>query len=94
MNRLSPTAGNVHEMPSSEHLLHGEEARVRDDAGYGGIEKSPRHHDLQVAWHIALRAGWRRKLARDQQERLMEECKSSVRSKAEHIFFNVKKMFG
>ena len=32
-------------------------------------------------------------LARDELERLMEECKSSVRAKVEHLFFYVKQMF-
>ena len=68
--------------------------RVWGDAGYGGIEKRPSHEDRQVAWHIAIRAGQRRKLARDALEHLMEWCKSSVRSKVEHIFFTVKQMFG
>lgn len=63
------------------------------DAGYGGIEKRPSHQDGQVAWHIALRAGQRRKLARDSLERLMGQCKSSVRAKVEQVFFYVKQMF-
>ena len=39
-------------------------------------------------------AGKRRRLAGDQMERLMEECKASVRAKVEHLFFYVKQMFG
>ena len=37
---------------------------------------------------------FRDSLARDQLERLMEECKASVRAKVEHLFFYVKQMFG
>ena len=43
---------------------------------------------------IAMGPSQRRRLARDELERLMEECKSSVRAKVEHIFFYVKQMFG
>ena len=57
------------------------------------MEKREEHKDRQVTWHIAMRSGQRRKLARDQLERLMEECKSSVRAKVEHLFFYVKQMF-
>ena len=87
VHSLAMSAAAVHELTPSEQLLHGEEVRVWADAGYGGIEKRPCHQDAQVAWHIALRAGRRRKLAGDPLERPMEQCKSSVRAKVEHIFF-------
>ena len=91
---LATTAANVHDLVPSEELLHGEEERVWGDAGYQGMEKREEHKDRQVTWHIAMRSGQRRKLARDQLERLMEECKSSVRAKVEHLFFYMKQMFG
>ena len=93
VDSLATSAANVRDLSLSEQLLHGEEVRLRADAGYGGIEKRPRHQDRQVAWHIAIRAGQGRKQARDQQERLMEQCKSGVRSKVEHVFFTVKQVF-
>ncbi len=58
------------------------------------MEKREAHKDRQVAWHIALGPSQRRRLARDELERLMEVCKSSVRTKVEHVFFSVKQMFG
>ena len=79
---------------SIEQLLHGEEVRVWGDAGYRGMEKREAHKDRQVAWHIAMGPSQRRRLARDELERLMEACKSSVRAKVEHVFFYVKRMFG
>ena len=36
----------------------------------------------------------RRRLARDERERLIQQCKASVRVKVEHLFSPVKKMFG
>ena len=45
-------------------------------------------------WHIAMGPSQRRRLAREELERLMEECKSSVRAKVEQVFFYVKQMFG
>ena len=88
------TSANMHDLTASEQLLHGEEVRVWGDAGYRGIEKCEAHKDRQVAWHIAMGPSQRRRLARDDLERLMEECKSSVRAKVEQVFFYVKQMFG
>ena len=86
VHSLVSTAANVHDLRPSDQLLHGEEVRLRADAGYGGIEKGPSHEDRQVAWHIAMRAGQGRKLARDPLEHLMEWCKSSVRAKVKQMF--------
>ena len=58
------------------------------------MEKREAHKDGQVAWHIAMGPSQRRRLARDELERLMEECKSSVRAKVEQIFCYVKQVFG
>ena len=87
-------AANVHDLRASEELLHGEEARVWGDAVYRGMEKRKAHKDRQVAWRVAMGPSQRRRLAREELERLMEECKSSVRAKGEQVFFSVKQMFG
>ena len=50
------------------------------------MEKREAHKDHQVAWHVAMGPSQRRRLGRDELERLMEECKSSVRAKVEHVF--------
>ena len=94
VHSLATTSANMHDLTASEELLHGEEARVWGDAGYRGMEKRKAHEDRQVAWHIAMGPSQRRRLARDELERLMEGCKSSVRAKVEHVFFHVKQMFG
>ena len=93
-HRLATPAANVHDLVPSEELLHGEEERVWGDAGYQGMEKREGHKDREVAWHIAMRSGQRRKLASGELEKLMEECKARVRAKVEHLFFYVKQMFG
>ena len=93
VHSLATTSANMHELRASEELLHGEEVRVWGDAGYRGMEKREAHKDCQVAWHIAMGPSQRRRLARDGLERLMEACKSSVRSKVEQVFFSVEQMF-
>ena len=94
VHSLATTSANMHDLTASEQLLHGEEVRVWGDVGYRGMEKREAHKDRQVAWHIAMRPSQRRRLGRNELERLMEECKSSVRAKVEHVFFYVKQMFG
>ena len=94
VHSLATTSAKMHDLAASEELLHGEEVRVWGDAGYRGMEKREAHKDRQVAWHVAMGPSQRRRLARDELEWLMEECKSSVRAKVEQIFFHVKQIFG
>ena len=94
VHSLVTTSANAHDLRASEELLQGEEVRIWGDAGYRGMEKREAHKDRLVAWHIALGPLQGRRLARDELERLMEECKSSVRAKVEQAFFYVKQMFG
>ena len=93
VHSLATTSANMHDLRASEQLLHGEEVRVWGDGGYRGMEKREAHEDRQMAWHIAMGRSQRRRLGRDELERLMEEYKSSVRAKVEHVFFYVKQMF-
>ncbi len=92
VHSLATTSGNMHELSTSEQLVHGEEVRAWGDAGYGGIEKREAHGDRKVA-RPAMGPSQGRRLARDELERLMEVCKSSVRGKVEHMFFYVRPMF-
>ena len=87
VHSLATTSAKVDELSASEQLLHGQEARIWGDAGYGGIEKREAHEERKVAWHIAMGPSERRRVARGELERLMEACKSSVRAKVEHVFF-------
>ena len=86
MQSLATSAATVHDLAPSEDLLQGEEGCVWGDAGYRGIEKREAHQDGKVAWHVAMGPGQGRKLARDQLERLMEGCKSSVRARWDTCF--------
>ena len=94
VHSMSTTAAKMHDLTASEELLHGEEDRVWADAGYEGIEKREEHRERQVSWHIALRPWKRKTLPKGGVDELMERCKASVRAKAGHVFFYVKRMFG
>lgn len=94
---LIGTAANVSDVTQAQALLHGDETDVFGDAGYQGVEKRAENLELPVRWHIALRRGQRKALAKDaegeQMERL-EQAKASVRAKVEHPFHVVKNLFG
>ncbi|MDA0993352.1 MAG: IS5 family transposase [Proteobacteria bacterium] len=90
---LVTTAANVSDITRAADLLHGQEQRVRGDAGYQGIEKRPEHEDREVEWHIAMRPGKRAKLKPRSRAAREERNKASVRAKGEHPFRYVKRVF-
>ena len=94
VHSFETTAANEHDLNQSEKLLHGDEERVWADAGYRGIEKRREHRERGVKWHVAMRPGERRALARDDRRQRIERCKASVRAKVEHPFRYVKRVFG
>ena len=81
---MESTSANLHDLTPSAKLLHGEEVRVRGDAGYGGIEKREEHQDRNVTWCIAMRPGKRRRLDPTEVAALLEGCKASVRAKVRY----------
>ena len=50
--------------------------------------------ELAVEWQVAMRPGLRRKLDPDSEEALWEKAKASVRTRVEHPFLRVKRLFG
>ena len=91
---LAATAANESDVAHAHRLLHGEEKRAWGDSGYQGVEKRPEHRDRGVEWRVAMRPGRRRQLDADGEEARREKEKASIRAKAEHPFFYVKRMFG
>jgi|GEM_PF-1994337 len=47
---LTTTSANVHDITQADQLLHGNEERVWDDAGYRGIEQREEHTGRDVDW--------------------------------------------
>lgn len=80
------TARNVSDITQANPLLHGEEMDIFGDAGYTGIEKHEESQGVPVVWHVTLRPGKRRALAKDTEVELMEwlkQKKASIRAKVE-----------
>ena len=91
---LAATAANESDVAHAHRLLHGREKRAWGDAGYQGVEKRPENRGRGVEWRVAMRPGRRRQLDADGEEARREKEKASIRAKAEHPFFYVKRMFG
>ena len=96
VHRVAGTAANINDVTQAGALLHGEEEVAFGDAGYQGVHKRPEAHGPQ--WHVAMRAGLRRKLnpfIAPQFEAIeREQWKASVRAKVEHPFRVLKRQFG
>ena len=76
--------------------MHGEETAAFGDAGYQGIDK--REAARGPNWHVAMRAGLRRKLDPSRPWQAMleqaEQIKASIRAKVEHVIGVIKRIFG
>jgi IS5 family transposase len=90
------TSANVGDVTQAGGLLHGEEEVAFGDAGYRGVQKRAEANGPQ--WHVAMRAGDRRKLnpflVPDHVAEQIEKLKASVRAKVEHPFRVLKRQFG
>ena len=89
---FAATSANESDVAHAHRLLHGGERRVWADAGYRGVEKREENRGRDVDWRVAMRPGLRRLEAGE--AALREKEKASIRAKAEHPFFYVKRMFG
>ena len=94
VHSLSATSAKVHDVTETHRLLHGGERQVWGDAGYTGVQKRPENLGLAVDWPVAMRPGQRRKLEPDSGEAVVEKIKASIRAKVEHLFLDLKQLFG
>ena len=93
VHSMSATAANVHDVNEAHNLVHGGETMVWCDAGYQGVHKRAENLGLEVDWQVAMRPGKRRKLEPGSEEAVAEKEKTSVRTKVEHPFLKVKRIF-
>ena len=91
------TSGHVSDVTEGNTLLHGEETVAFGDAGYQGVERRP-DAKTGVAWHIAMRAGKRKALDKENEADALidqaEKFKAGIRAKVEHPFRVIKRQFG
>ena len=90
------TAANVSDVTQAHALLHGEEDAALGDSGYQGVGKREENRGKDVDWHVAMRPGKRKALARDGLGKLLEQyeqAKAQIRAKVEHAFHVIKNLF-
>jgi IS5 family transposase len=94
VHSASVTAANVHDSHEVVHLLHGEETRFYGDSAYRGKQQRERLKDIapKAKDFTNKRAYQNRPLSEADKE--TNRRKSSVRSKVEHPFLTLKRLWG
>ena len=88
----SVTAANVHDSKELENLLHGEETRLYGDSAYQGQKERLKAIAPKARDFTHERAYQNRPLSAAQ--KATNRRKSSVRSKVEHPFLTLKRLWG
>jgi IS5 family transposase len=101
VHTLTATPANVHDITEASKLLRDDDEVMYGDSGYLGLEKRPEiRNDVKkskIEYRINRRPGTMRRNPMNisnQWARKIENRKSSVRSKVEHVFRIVKRQFG
>ena len=94
IHSASVTAGNVHDSQELPNLLHGGETRLYGDSAYRGANQREQLKDLapRAKDFTNKRAARNRPLS--VADRQTNRRKSSVRSKVEHPFLTLKRIWG
>ena len=87
---IATTSANEHDIIQVSILLHGDEQREWDDAGYAGIDKRPEHQEYDVEWFIAMRPGKRAALLKKRDLAKAEKSKPAYALRFQYI----KRVFG
>ncbi len=99
VHSLETTAANVHDITMTSELIREDDTVVYGDSGYLGIAKreeiAGNEHLSSIDYRINRRVGSVQKSPGGLDwEKQIERRKSSVRSKVEHPFLIVKRLFG
>ena len=94
IHSASVTSGNVHDSQQLPNLLHGGETRLYGDNAYRGQKQREQLKDIapRAKDFTNKRTHWRRPLTAADRE--ANRRKSSVRSKVEHPFLTLKRIWG
>lgn len=94
IHSASVTAANVHDSQQVENLLHGNETRFYGDSAYRGKAQRERLKELAPkAKDFTNKRAYRNRPLTDA-DRETNRRKSSVRSKVEHPFLTIKRLWG
>ena len=100
VHTVETTSANVHDSSMTHSLLHGEETDVYGDSGYLGSDKKEDAIRCNVngeiiQYHLNRRPSQLKKYSGAQYDaaKAEEHAKSSIRSKVEHVFCVIKRIF-
>jgi len=93
IHSIETTPVNEYDLNVTGKLLYGKEERVWADAEYTGAQDRENLVSDNREWLVGMRPGKSKKLASDDVEGA-EHIKASARTKVEHAFFYIKRMFG
>ena len=94
VHSASVTAANVHDSQEVENLLHGNETRFYGDSAYRGKEQRNRLKHLAPKAKDFTNKRAYRNTPLTQADKDTNRRKSGVRSKVEHVFLVIKRLWG
>ena len=98
VHHVKATAANVHDTEAVDDIIHGEEDEFYGDSAYLNVEEHISEDKKKEGreYNINRRRGAKKKLEPNDQLifEIEEFGKSTVRSKVEHVFGVVKRLFG
>ena len=97
VHHVKATAANVHDTEAIDDIIHGDEDELYGDSGYLNVEEHISEDKQKEGreYNINRRRGAKKKLEPNDALvfEIEEFAKSTVRSKVEHVFFFVKRLF-
>ena len=94
VHSASVTAANVHDRHQVPHLLHGRETRLYGDSAYRGKEQRERLRELAPRAQDFTNKRAYKNQPLSEADKATNRRKSSVRSKVEHPFLTIKRLWG
>ena len=94
VHSASVTAGNVHDSQELPNLLHGQERRLYGDSAYRGEQQRERLKEIAPQAKDFTNKRAHRNRALSDADKQTNRRKSSVRSKVEHPFLTLKRIWG
>ena len=94
VHSVSVTAANVHDSQELPNLLHGQETRLYGDSAYRGKKQRARLKEIAPKAKDFTNKPAHRHRSLNQAERQSNRRKSAVRSKVEHPFLTLKRIWG
>jgi IS5 family transposase len=97
VHTITVTPANEHDIAQAQNLIREGDEVIRGDSGYIGLNKRSEIIGTgkdSLDFQIILRPGKTRNLPEDNELRIAERLKSSIRAKVERAFLFVKNIFG